>query len=692
MLQEQGPAAAYTAEDRPEPTEREKAHVRKLKRLVDAALRLNKERFALFEKWRAAYAGFLHGQKSGTEADQARSNMIYANIAALMPQVYAKNPDFSFAPSQAVAPRQYEVVKKFAATAEIVVTRQLHDAGLKVNAKAQVRSAMTTSIGWWKVAFQEDRRTDPVILNQINDLQDNLERMRALSKQIRDDHGSSEESEAKAAELEAQIMALQQQPEITVGRGTVIDTLQSEDVIILDPTIKAFHEYVRSARIAHRIWLSEDAFYERFGYKPKKARRYRSANLEDSQEPGKDDECFYQVFEIWDHTCNTVFTICEGEEGYCRAPFVPQHVGRRWYPFFALGFNPVDGRFYPLSDVELSLKLAREYNENRDDLDKHRKDSMPARLARKGGALTEEDATKIANRQSADIIFVSGIPGKPLSEDIAEFKNVQIDPAVYDTTPARSDMEQILGGGDAARGTVMKAKTATEAEIMAMGMRSRTEERQDTIEDMLADVARYTFEICLGELSPEEVQRIAGPEAEWPELAKDDALSLVNVEIKAGTTGKPNKLQEQDRWIELLPIVKEAMMAVVELRNAGQVDIADGILELLRETFRRFDERLDIDKFIPPMAGTAELEQMTPDQLKAALIQAHAIIQQLQQQLAQFTDEAAAADAAAARDASMQDANAARDVNKAQQLANIKDRSVATQAAVKQAAAPPVMQ
>jgi ElaB/YqjD/DUF883 family membrane-anchored ribosome-binding protein len=130
----------------------------------------------------------------------------------------------------------------------------------------------------------------------------------------------------------------------------------------------------------------------------------------------------------------------------------------------------------------------------------------------------------------------------------------------------------------------------------------------------------------------------------------DEALSMVSLEIKAGTSGKTNKLQEQDRWIQLLPIVKEAMMSVVEFRNAGQTDLADGILELLRETFHIFDERIDVDKFIPPASSDLALEDMSPDQLKAALVQAQATMQQLQDQVAQLSDPAAQADAQAERD------------------------------------------
>ena len=279
-------------EGRPEPTERELAHVRQLTKLVDEALERNKERFALYEKWRKAYAGYLAGES------QTRSNMVYANIAAMMPQVYAKNPDISFSPSKSVQPRRYSLIKKFAETGEAVVSQQLRDASMKKRAKASVRSAMTCAVGWWKVTFQEDRRQDPVILNRINDIQDNLDRIRSLSEKIKADGGQvGDDSLAQQAELEQQLKAMQELPEITTARGIAIDVPLAEDVLILDRTVRSFDEYVRADRLAHRIWMSEQMFCDAFGFKPEKATRYAELVTESGKTPDP-GAGFYQVFEI----------------------------------------------------------------------------------------------------------------------------------------------------------------------------------------------------------------------------------------------------------------------------------------------------------------------------------------------------------------------------------------------------------
>ena len=41
--------------------------------------------------------------------------------------------------------------------------------------------------------------------------------------------------------------------------------------------------------------------------------------------------------------------------------------GKRWFPFFGLAFNEIEGTFYPLSDIELTQPQVEEINETARD-------------------------------------------------------------------------------------------------------------------------------------------------------------------------------------------------------------------------------------------------------------------------------------------------------------------------------------
>lgn len=587
-----------TAEKR-EITPEEKALVSDWGKRLESAQKRTEKIFKQFEKNRRLLAG-----KDGDseETKKMRCNLHYGNMASMLPQVYAKDPEFSVSPTAGVGKDQMQAVRVFAQTAEKVISKCLvKDAKLKKQAKKLLRSAFATSIGWWKLSWQEDRRKDPLIINQIKDTQDNINRLEMLRTQL-DDPSAGTDHDLQLAQLKQTLAGLETQQEITLARGLALDFVMSEDIIIIDQSIRCVTDYLRSAAMAHRVWMTSDQYETRFQQKPgSKTKTYRELNGEFKSGDGEEG-CLYCVFEIWSQDDNRIYYWCDGEEGFCEEPKSPDWTGKQWFPFFGGAFNEIDGAYYPLSDVELAEALVREYNDTREDFVRDRKDSLPVNIVRKGGSLTPDDIKNIKNRQGNDIILVEGVGGQPITNDVfvGQLSNLKMEN--YDTNPSRQDMEMVLGGGDASRGSVLKAKTATEAEILSQGLRGRSAERQDVMEDVLNDLGCYALEILLRKMTEAEVKMIAGQDAVWPSMSIDEIFGLVSIEVRGGSTGKPDRLQEQDRWIKLMPVIEKAVTQVAELRAKGQEQLAHAVIELTKETLRRFDERIDIEQFLPPPA------------------------------------------------------------------------------------------
>jgi hypothetical protein len=579
---------------------------------IEAALKRHDAQFKKFEENRKLLRGVR------TDGTKIRANIHFANLATMRPQVYAKDPEYSVAPSPGVGTEQIEVTKKFGATAEAVLTHCLvKEARLKKRAKRLLTSAYTTSVGWWKLSWQEDKRTDPLIVNQIKDTQDNLDRLQLLREKL-DDPQACSNTDLELAQLRETLAGLGVKAEITVARGLALDFVLSEDIVVLDQSVRELGDYERASAIAHRVWMTRDKYQGQFGYKAEKGKSYSeqggqisgsTVGANTSADQKSDLLC---VWEIWEQDSNRVFHVCDGEEGFCQPPMSPDWTGKRWYPFFGMAFNEIEGTFYPLSDVELTQPQVEDINEANDDFKRDRRGALPVNIVRKGGSLTPDDVERIKNRQGTDIIMVEGVGGQNISADIYMGQLAQLKPENYDSSQARFFMEQIIGGGDASRGSVLKAKTATEAEILSQGLRSRSSERQDTMEDLLTDVGVYALEICLRKLTPDEVRRIAGPDAVWPEMTADQVFEQVTLSVRGGSTGKPDRLQDQDRWTKLLPVIEKTVQQVSELRAQGQDQLAGALIELTRETLRRFDERLDIETFLPPASADG---QPSPEQL-----------------------------------------------------------------------------
>jgi hypothetical protein len=569
---------------------------------IEAALKRVEKKFKKFEQGRRRLAALA---KDGGESEEVtdRAPLHFANMAALLPQVYAKDPEFTAKPTRAVPAGRMEVAKRFAATGEFMLQKfVVKDAGLKKQAKKQIRSCYATSVGWIKASWQEKKATDPLILNRIKDTQDNIERVQYLLQQSNDPQ-ACKDHELAMAQLKQALEGLQGQQEVKVARGVALDFVMSEDLLVIDPSILDLSDYTRSAALGHRVWMTAEQYERNFGYRPKKAKSYTqqaSGKMSAAANTGKDqDSSLVCVWEVWSQDDNRVFYVCDGEEGFCKEPQSPEWTGKRWYPFFLVAFNEIDGSFYPLSDIELTDKLVKEYNESREDFVRDRKEALPIKVVRKGGSLTDSDVKNLSNASGGDTIIVEGVGNQPLTNDMWMGQLGKLDAAAYDTSAARYDMERILGGADANTGSITKAKTATEAEILSQGLRSRAGERQDVLEDMLNELGPYCLEMMLRKFSEAEVKKFAGEDAVWPQLDLEGIFNLVTVEVRGGSTGKPDRLQEQDRWTKLLPIINEAVQKIAELRTQGQEPLAQAVIELTRETLRRFDERLDIEQFLP---------------------------------------------------------------------------------------------
>lgn len=614
----------------------EKTSVKSLLSKIDRAKTLRK---TFDTKTLPAMRRKVWGTVGESGEQEVRTNLIFATIATLMPSIYAKNPEISVAPTEAVGEGVYEEIKEFCKTCEVMLNNLfIEEAGLKARAKSAARSAMTTSIGWVKMIFQESFEGDPLQVRRANDTQDNLAAVERLLTEKKDTE-SIEEAERKREELKIQMQSLMQSPEIRIYKGFTIDRVQTENVFILDESIIEFDDYKSACEIAQRQWMTAEDYEEKFRKPPSSsAKNFDGENdgpVTDAEGnpianlPEGQRKSMLCVWEVWNKKTNMITTVCEGEKGYARPPFSLTPASERWYPFYAVGFNIVEGRFRPLSDVELLTKLQDEYNTTRYLFAETRKESIPVRIFRKAGGLTQEDIEAITNRRSRQMIGVEGNPSVPISQDVMQLDGIRIDPTAFDVTMIRNDMDMMVGLSDASRSNLIQAKTATEAEIMRQALMTRVAERQDHIEDVISEMARSALEIMLQKFDEAEVKQIAGSGAVWPQMSRDDIFKLVRVSVRAGSSGKPNIMKERETWAQIMPIMNDTITQVQELRAAGQFDLANSKIELLKETLARYDEKIDVDRFVPrqemdengqPMAEANAMQQAAQMQEQMQLL------------------------------------------------------------------------
>jgi hypothetical protein len=569
-----------------------------------------------------------------------RANLIASTISVVLSKVYAKNPEMSGEPTNKSRP-----LRLFADTVSTVTQTMLEDAKLKQKAKRAVKAAMTCSFGVVKVQWQRDMKVDPLIKQRIEDTQDNLAHIEALLAEIEDPEQRGDQ-EAKKRELEQAIAGLEAQREVVAAEGLTMDLVRTER-LLPDPAVEDIWDYASGDWLIEKIPMRKSKAKGLFT----DLHEADGTNLLDRAttfKVGKDmtedaprrgmyagatlaaggDDPMVMVYEAWSKVDNTIYTMVAGiETKFARKPYNPERLGERWYPYFLLPFQSVDGEFVAQSMVDVLEKLQIEHNETRDKFAEVRKNIRPHYLI---GADVSEKAITVRTHPTIGEYLAIDTGGAPLDSQAMVAPQMQIDPAVYDTSPIRNDWEMVSGLQDAARSVVVQAKTATEAAISDQSLAARVAEFRDQIEDWLTEISQFASEVCLLSMTRPMVETIMGPQPappqppnpiaalgaaiglpmpepeppapptyEWPEEATPETVfNLIQMKIRAGSTAAPNKLQAQETWTRALPLIREMVMVIRQIDMQG--GDSEPERELVRETAARFDETIDVDRFLPP--------------------------------------------------------------------------------------------
>jgi hypothetical protein len=430
--------------------------------------------------------------------------------------------------------------------------------------------------------------------------------------------------DVQLAEMQRTEESLAQRVEVVVRKGMVFDFCEAQDVqTSLD--VRNLADYLESDWIGNQMFAPKSQLPEMLprltAADVKKATPYYQRvnrvtmsgeewNAKDAYEfvtdrPSSEGEQpdpveFARVIEIWDRRDNHIKTLVSGLDFWAKEPFQPAYATSRFYPYFLLGFYWVDGERHPQSLPYRLRKLQDEYSALRSNARLTRQRSIPGVFFNQE-AIAPEYLKKISLSTPQELIGIKLVnPAMSMRDVFVEKPIAHIDPLMFETRPAVTDMEKISGVQEALQTSVTRSKTATQAEIENEGFAARTGADRDEIESVLQELAQYTAELAVQCLSIEDVQRMAGAGAFWPEgLPIDDLLTLVEVDIVAASTGKPDMNRAREAWATVMPLIQSTMLQVQQARAMGDEGLAQALMELLRETLRRVGDRIDVERFIP---------------------------------------------------------------------------------------------
>lgn len=543
-----------------------------------------------------------------------------AYLDVLVSYLYVRDPAMDSQPSKSVGRDKLRDAHELSKAINAVLGGQWAKGKLKAAARPLVRSALTIGVGWMKAVYLKRSERDPLVSQQINDIQDNLRRIAATQAALADDQLPSDIQVLRAS-LEAQLKGLQERSEVQVAPGRYYDFVPGEDMQVA-PECPALERYLDAPWIAHRVPIPlRDAKSmlpllddEQLKMAERRIKREAGEPVPDGAEAeafqpedadafiaakgGEKAEEYVFAWEIWDKDAGVIRTWVEGTKRWARPIAPPQVKTRRFYPFFQWSPLQVDGKRHPESLPERSADMLEEYNLARTEYRTFRQ-RVKSRVGFDEDGMTPDQVDAIIYSETAEMVGISA-KGRPIAELIQRIPPPEFKPELYDTAVIRSELELIWGIQEALASSIRTAKTATESEIQDSGTQARLSFYRDSLDEMMVSLAKDDAEVTLQCMSREEAEKFAGPLVFWASgLTIDQMDVLLSLDIRAGSTTKAASGLQQERWTQIAPILKEAIGAIGELRQSDPMEIADKYAEMVKETLERFGENIDPERFIP---------------------------------------------------------------------------------------------
>lgn len=454
----------------------------------------------------------------------------------------------------------------------------------KSSMKQAVRRAITTGVAYIEVGYQRLMSRTPDDARAIEDATRKLTHLERIAADV-EDNAIDPAVSSEIEELRLLMQELQAKPKIVVREGLVFDFPKSTRVLV-DPDCSQIKSGFPGARwVAREMLMMPDEI--RRVYKVDIGAGYMPYNVNAVQVDGDSrkeaDKSYALVWKIWDRQTGLVVHVADGYKDFLKEPDAPDFEVEGFFPIVPLVFNDIEDEeeIYPPSDVYLLRHPQAEYNRSRQMLQEHRKANRPKYVMPKG-ALEEDELSKLQSHPSNAVIEISNLaPGQDIKHYLQPLQMVGVDPNLYETSSVFDDFQRVGGSQEANLGGTSGA-TATEASLAEGSRISGIESNKDDLDDVLSEVAQMSGQVMLQMMPGDLVKEVVGPGAVWPDWSLADIQKEIYLQVRAGTTGRPNKVQDQQAWERAAPILIQA----------------PGVSPswFVKETLRRLDDKIDLEE------------------------------------------------------------------------------------------------
>lgn len=482
-----------------------------------------------------------------------------------------------------------ESMERTARTLEFLMNQQIQQQQppFKQEMKQLIRRVETNYAGYVKIGYQRVEKVSPETQMRLNDLTTRLATLEATYDTLED--GKADNIERERESLRIQIKTLQETPAVITREGLTVNFPRTT-ALIIDGNCTQLKGFVGARWIAEEYHLTAGTIKKIYkkDVKNKGCAYQRSMLTEETPWLNKkrennslsDWDDTYCVWEVYNLDDGSVFTICEGYDEYLLEPTAPDVLLEQFYPYYVLSFNDIEDStsIYGVSTARLIKHQQQEINRQKESLRQHRINSKP-QYATVQGSMTEQDRRNMETAPAFGVIELAALAeGQSVDQLFQQIKKHPIDPNMYDSNSTVSDIRLITRRSDARLGGVSKA-SATADSIAEDSRIGEDKSKGDEVDDLLTAFARDAGAILMMNMSKEQVVKIVGPGATWPDSDPTLLLQDLYLDVEAGSTGKPNQALEVANFQRLFPILLQTPGITPKWVAKKAISLSDGAVD-----------------------------------------------------------------------------------------------------------------
>ena len=527
-------------------------------------------------------SGNRHIARRLNERWSSTENIVFANINAQVPELYAKNPIVSVTTSPSTDPANQEAGEQLARCLQKLITNLFNmkyapGVNVKPKAKRNVLIALLTNMAWFEVGFTKKDKSSEQAMQDLM----------ALSQQL-----EQAEDDEEIREIEGKLVALEEKIEFLQPSGPYVrirmphqvlrdwnsndpylsdcnwlmiedmlpteyinaiyaieDEQKDENVSIYEPT-HVLNNGSSGSDEEFRLFSKDDNGYNAYGYDNKDA---------------FDKACLTKVWYVWDRVTRRLEMYADNDWKWPIWVWDDPYQLQGFYPLTPLWFHDSPTAVYAKGEVSYYLDQQDQINEINDE---RRRALLWARrniFYNKNAGLTQEAIDQVLKGPDATatpLDVPEGVDPQKMIFTIPppsmQFVNMFNKEDIY------RSVDRIAATNEVERGGQFKTNTTNKAIDYYSTMGNlRMDMRLDAIEDALGDIGWKLAQLCMRFMDVDTVNALTGIDCGpfWRPLDNLRDMARMSITVVGGSTQKLTTQMKKQEAIQIGQVLAQYVRA-----------------------------------------------------------------------------------------------------------------------------------